>query len=170
MNTPPIPPQKKNILTQLTHTTTSWIGHQKAGQIDHKIGQTFLSPAEADLESIEVFISLVTQPAKMAMTIHHFDESSKSWGPALGNASANLDCTDSENWKSVDIAGTHLKKGEYYGIRIECLEAYIGLGEAASCYLKPALQNGQEWVFTNFDKKGQPYSYFSLAFKVAARA
>ena len=170
MNTPPNPPQKKNILTQLTHTTTSWIGHQKAGQIDHKIGQTFLSPAEADLESIEVFISLVTQPAKMAMTIHHFDESSKSWGPALGNASANLDCTDSENWKSVDIAGTHLKKGEYYGIKLESPDSFIGLGEAVGSYSAPAFLDGQEWIFNNFDNKGHCYTYFSLAFRLAARA
>lgn len=170
MNTPPITPKKNFILTQPIHTTTSWIGHQKTEKVDHKIGQTFLSPAEADLDSIELFISLVTQPGKMAMTVHHFDESSKNWGPALRTASINLDCTDSGNWKSLNIAGAHLKEGGYYGIRLECLETYIGLGEAASSYLKPVLPNGQEWIFTDLDKKGHCYSYFSLAFRVAAKA
>jgi hypothetical protein len=170
MNTPPIPQQKKIILTQLTHTTTSWIGHQKAEQIDHKSGQTFLSPAEVDLESIEVFISLVTQPGKMAMTVHHFDESSKTWGPAIAFANTHLDCTDSGNWKTLNIDGPHLKKGEYYGIKLESPDSFIGLGEAVGSYSAPAFLDGQEWIFNNFDNKGHCYTYFSLAFRLAARA
>ena len=169
MNTLLIQPHTKCIISQSTHNTTSWIGHQKTDQIDTKRGQTFLSPFEADLETIEVFPSLVTHPGEMVMTVHHFNESSKTWGPALVSASIHLCCDDSGKWKSIHIAGPHLKKGEHYGFRLECPNSYIGLGEAIFSYSNPTLINGQEWKFTNIDKKGVSYSYFSLAFRVAAR-
>ena len=169
MNTLPIQQHPKFIVSQILHNTTSWIGHQKTEQIDTKRGQTFLSPFEADLEKIEVFINLVTHPGQMVMTVHQVDESAKTWGPALVSASIHLNCDDSGKWKSIHIAGAHLKKGEYYGFRLECPNSYIGLGEAIFSHSNPTLINGQEWKFTNIDKKGVPYSYFSLAFKVEAR-
>ena len=170
MNTLPIQPHTKFIVTQSTHNTTSWIGHHKTDPIDNKRGQTFLAPLEADLEAIEVFTSLVTHPGEMALTVHYFDETSKNWGPALASASIHLDCDDTGNWKSVHIAGLHLKKGAYYGFRLECPNSYIGLGEAIFSCSNPTLINGQEWKFTNLDNKGISYSYFSLAFRVEARA
>jgi hypothetical protein len=170
MNTLPIQSHRKFIVTQSTHNTTSWIGHHKTDPIDNQRGQTFLAPLEADLEAIEVFTNLVTHPGEMAMTIHQVDESSKTWGPALVSASIHLDCDDSGKWKSIHIAGPHLKKGECYGFRLECPNSYIGLGEAIFSNSNLTLINGQEWTFTNIDKKGFPYSYFSLAFRVEARA
>jgi len=170
MNTLPIQPPTKIIVTQNSNNSTSWIGHPKTDQIDTKRGQTFLSPFEADLEAIEVFTSLVTHPGEMEMTVHQVDESSKTWGPALVSASIHLDCDDSGKWKSVHITGPHLKKGAYYGFQLECPNSYIGLGEAIFSNSNPTLINGQEWKFTNIDKKGVSYSYFSLAFRVEARA
>lgn len=170
MNTLPIQPPTKMIVTQNSNNSTSWIGHLTTDQIETKRGQTFLPPFEADLEAIEVFTSLVTHPGEMALTVHQVDESSKTWGPALVSASIHLDCDDSGKWKSVHIAGLHLKKGVSYGFRLECPNSYIGLGEAIFSCSNPTLINGQEWKFTNLDNKGISYSYFSLAFRIEARA
>ena len=170
MNTLPILPHKKFIIEQNTHNTTSWIGHQQSDPTNIKTGQTFIAPCEADLEAIEIFTSLVTHPGEMVMSIHPFDESLKSWGKALASTSIQLDCADSGKWKSVSFAGPHLKKGDSYGFRLECLHSYIGLGEAIGSCSNPSLLNGQEWKLTDAHKKGHFYSFFNLAFRIAARA
>jgi hypothetical protein len=163
-------PSTKSVLEQTTNNTTSWIGHQKIDNKDIIGGQTFISPSEADLDSIEVLANMVSIPGKVVMTIHNFDTHLKSWGPALGSASVDFNGTDCGKWKSFNISGLHLHKGSSYGFRLESPHSYIGMAEAASSYQTPILNTGQEWQFSNKDQKGHSFSYFSLAFKVAVRA
>jgi hypothetical protein len=155
---------------QVTNNTTSWIGH-RPGQNENVIsGQTFISPSEGDINSIEVFSSIVTAPGKLLMTLHSFDTLHKIWGPVLGSASIELNKDDSDKWISFRLAGPHLIKGETYGFRLECPNTFIGVGEAAGNHKQPPFNNGQEWKFSAKDKKGHSFSYFSLAFKVGLRA
>ncbi len=163
-------PSIKAVVEQVTNNTTSWIGHQKFDDKDIIGGQTFTSPSEIDIEAIEVLTSIVTEPGKVLMTIHPFDAQTKTWGPALQSASLDLDKNDNGKWKSFTIFGLHLNKGKTYGFQLKSPNSYIGMGEAAGCYQSPPLPSGQEWQFTNKDKKGHSFSYFSLAFKVEARA
>ncbi len=170
MNTHSKFPLVKSVIEQVTNNTTSWIGHRDVDNRDVIGGQTFTAPSEVDLEAIEVFTSVVTTPGNVLMTLHSFDSQQESWGPVLGSADVDLTNTDTGKWKTFNISGLHLNKGKTYGFRLESSNSYIGMGEAAGCYKTPPFLNGQEWQFTNTDKKGLSFSYFSLAFKVDARA
>jgi hypothetical protein len=158
------------VVEQVTNNTTTWVGHRKSDNNTLISGQTFIAPKEADLDKIEVFSSVVTQPGKVVMTVHKFDQQQKSWGPALGSASLELNKTDSDKWVGFHIPGLHLNSGQAYGFRLESATALIGVGEAAGSHHHPPFVNGQEWKFTNKDEKGHSFSYFSLAFKVGLRA
>ena len=160
----------KSVVEQVTNNTTSWIGHDKLDNKDIISGQTFTSPSEMDLEAIEVFTNVVMTPGNVVLTLHPFDNQLKTWGPVIGLASNELDPTDSGKWKSFTFPGLHLNKGKTYGFRLESPDSFIGMGEAAVCYHTTPLNYGQEWRFTNSDKAGHSFSYFSLAFKVDIRA
>jgi hypothetical protein len=155
---------------QVTNNTTSWIGHRSRDNEDVVTGQTFISPSTGNLESIEVFSSIVAEPGKVVMTLHNFDTQHKSWGPVLGSTSVDFTKTDCGKWMAFTIAGMHLDKGQSYGFKLEGAEAYIGVGEAAGSHVHPPFSNGQEWQFTKKNKQAHSYSYFSLAFKVGLRA
>lgn len=162
----------KSVVEQTANNTTSWIGHETNYNKDIIGGQTFTSPSEIDLEAIEVLTSVVAHPGNVLMTLHSFDAQLESWGPILGSVSVGFNQTDNGKWKSFNIAGLHLNKGQSYGFRLETLDsgAYIGVAEAAVCSQSPLANTGREWQFTNNDAKGHSFSYFSLAFKVDAKA
>ena len=160
----------KAIVEQITSNTTSWIGHSKGDNKNIIGGQTFIAPSDVDLEAIEVFTSMVSTPGDVLMTVHSFDSQLKSWGPVLGSAKVDFNKTDTGKWKTFSMHGLHLNKGRAYGFRLESPHSFIGMGEAAGSHQKPPFINGQEWKFTTQDQKGHSYSYFSLAFKIEARA
>lgn len=155
---------------QVTNNTTSWIGHRPGDSNDLIGGQTFVAPSEGDLDSIEVFSSMVTDAGKVLMTLHSFDQQKNSWGPAMGSASVELSRTDTGKWICFSIPGLHLQQGHAYGFKLECPNALIGVGEAAGSHKQPPYSNGQEWKFSKKDQQGHSFSYFSLAFKVGLRA
>jgi hypothetical protein len=157
-------------LEQVNTSSTRWVGHRKMDNQDVVSGQTFEATSEGDLEKIEVFSSLVTQPGEVTMTLHSFDTEKKSWGPALDSCKVDFNNTKSDKWVPFDMHGIHLQKGLCYGFRIESHKAYFGVGEAAGCCHTPPFSKGQEWEFTQNNLKGSSYSYFSLAFKVGLKA
>ncbi len=165
-------PITKSVVEQTASTTTSWIGHQTNNNKDIIGGQTFTSPSEVELEAIEVLTSVVAHPGNVLMTLHSFDAQLESWGPILGSVSVDFNQNDNGKWKSFNIAGLHLNEGKSYGFRLESLDsgACIGVAEAVGCNQSPLSNSGQEWQFTNNDIKGHSFSYFSLAFKVDAKA
>ena len=55
---------------QLQHNSTSWLGHRKGDHKDIITGQTFIAPTEGDLNAIEVFSSVVTNPGEVVMTLY----------------------------------------------------------------------------------------------------
>jgi hypothetical protein len=65
--------------------------------------------------------------------------------------------------------GVHLNRGECYGLRIEARDALIGIGETIGSAHRPPLENGQEWQFNN-GPEADTFNYFSLAFRVEAKA
>lgn len=158
------------ILEQVTNNTTSWVGHRSGDNEDLATGQTFIATSEGDLETIEVFSTVVTKPGKMIMTLHNFDSQQKSWGPVLGSASVDVNNSETGKWLAFKIPGMHLNKGKAYGFRLESPDTYVGVGEAAGSHQKPPYSSGQEWQFTKNHKSEQSFSYFSLAFKVDTRA
>jgi hypothetical protein len=161
----------KNVsLEQVTTNCTRWIGHRKMDNQDVISGQTFEANAEGDLEKIEVFSSLVTQPGEVTMTMHTYDPENKTWGPALDSCKVDFNNSTSEKWVPFDMHGIHLQKGLSYGFKIESHKAYIGVGEAAGSHHTPPFKQGQEWEFTENNQQGRCYTYFSLAFKVGLRA
>lgn len=161
--------KSKAVIEQVTNNTTSWIGHRNDNK-DFLCGQTFIAPHDGDLESIEVFPSIVTKPGKVVMTLHNFDPQQKIWGPAIGSTSLELSNSNSDKWVSFKMPGMLLNQGKSYGFRLESENAYVGLGEAVGSHLKPPFLNGQEWKFVDKDQQGNSFTYFSLAFKVGLRA
>lgn len=158
------------MLQQTQYNATSWIGHSNSDDKDIVSGQTFVSPKDCDLEAIEIFSSLVTNPGYVTMTLHQFDEQEKKWGPELKSTVVDFEKKDFEKWIAFHLNGIHLNKGKSYGFKLHCADSFIGIGEAVSDSQDPVLDSGQEWQCTNGEKKGQSLNYFSLAFKVDIRA
>lgn len=163
-------PPTHALLEQVTNNTTSWVGHRLRDNEDLASGQTFIATSEGDLEKIEVFPTIVTKPGKMILTLHNFDSQQKSWGPALGSASIDVNNSATNKWLAFKIPGMHLNKGKAYGFRLESPDTFVGVGEAAGSHQKPPFISGQEWQFTKNQKSEHSFSYFSLAFKVETRA
>jgi N-acetylneuraminic acid mutarotase len=159
-----------SLVEQTTNNTTRWIGHRHGNNKDIAGGQTFVATKEGDLQSIEVFSNLITDPGKVVMTIHNFDPQQNSWGPLLSSTSVQITKSDTGKWMSFNVPALHLDKGKAYGFRLESPDTVIGVGEAAGSHQQPPFSTGQEWKFINNEQKGDSYSYFSLAFKVGMTA
>lgn len=71
------------VLTQPQTNTTLWIGHLQTELTDHFGGQTFRCPSEGILDNIQLYSSAVQYPGEISLTLHEFDNNTKSWGPAL---------------------------------------------------------------------------------------
>ncbi|MDB5201146.1 MAG: hypothetical protein JWQ27_555 [Ferruginibacter sp.] len=155
---------------QIANNTTSWIGHVPGDSKEFIKGQTFIAREEGDLQTIEIFSNIVSDPGNVMMTIHSFDPRAKTWSAVLGSAQVAFAKTDTGKWIPFHIPGLHLVKGQSYGFRLQSSDSFIGVGEAAGSSRQPPLDEGQEWRFTNTGNQGDAYSYFSLAFKIGLRA
>lgn len=153
------------VLSQTKNNTTLWIGHLEADPNDHFAGQTFNCPSEGLVNNIQVYSSAVQQAGDMALTLHEFEVNTKTWGPAIGQATMFLQKGDDARWVRFMLPPVLLKKNANYGFRLQSPNAMIGIGEAAS-HSKHPFSFGSEWNGDSKNEKGHYYSYFSLAFKV----
>jgi len=156
-------------LQQLTHNTTSWLGHRKS---DHKkiiAGQTFVANKDGHLEQIEVFSEIVTLPGNVTLSLHSFDAASQQWGANLGSVAVPVNHACNNQWMAFAIPGLTLQKGNAYGFKIESNDTFIGLGEAAGCAQQPPFISGKEWRFVADENSEDQFSYFSLAFKIGMK-
>ncbi len=153
------------ILSQTKNNTTLWVGHLKTDPNDHIAGQTFKCPSDGLVNNIQVYSSTVQQPGDVALSLHEFDPTSQTWGPAICNSSLFFEKGDDARWISFHLSPVELKKDLTYGFRLQTENALIGIGEAASHSQQP-FTFGNEWQNDIGNEKGHFYSYFSLAFKV----
>lgn len=153
------------ILSQTENNTTLWVGHLKADPHDHIAGQTFMCPSDGVVNNIQVYSSTVQNPGDVALTLHEFDNDTKTWGPAIADATMFLQKGDDARWIRFGLAPVNLRKDANYGFRLQTENALIGIGEAVSHSKKP-FTFGSEWKGESINEKGNFYSYFSLAFKV----
>jgi len=156
-------------LEQLHRNTCRWIGHINSGPADHFAGQTFKCPSEGLLDNIQVYSSAVQHPGEMSLTLHEFDDNTKTWGPSICNSSVQLQRGDDAKWIRFDLHPIALRKGATYGFRLQTSNALIGIGEAATGTKEP-FTFGHEWSGDSKDMQGRFFTYFSLAFKVELRA
>lgn len=157
------------VLTQAENNTTLWIGHLQTDPTDHFGGQTFTCPAEGKLDNIQLYAAAVQYPGDIQLTLHEFDEASKTWGPAIGESSCTVEKKDNQRWIRFSLPPLQLNKSATYGFRVYTSNAMVGLGEAA-CDNRHPFTFGHEWNADSTNQKGHYYSYFSLAFKVELRA
>jgi hypothetical protein len=166
---PTTPISLNTMVEQITNNATGWIGHHPREDEEITRGQTFVATTEAEVNSIEVYSNIVTQPGNIMMTIHSFDEQKNSWGPVLETSSVDIKKTDSGKWIAFQIPALQLDKGKSYGFLLESHDTYIGIGEAAGSAKHPPFLSGQEWQFTDKNQTRHCFSYFSLAFKVGLK-
>jgi hypothetical protein len=153
------------ILSQTENNSTLWIGHLQTDPADHCAGQIFKCPAEGLVNNIQVYSSAVHHPGEINLTLHEFDTITKTWGPAIGNASRFLQMGDTARWIRFGLQPVLLRKEVTYGFRLQTNDALIGIGEAATANKKP-FNFGYEWNGDSANAKGHYFTYFSLAFKV----
>ncbi len=154
------------LLSQTQNNTTLWIGHLNTDSFDHFAGQTFQCPADGLVNNIQIYASVVQQPGEVGLSFHEFDNSSKTWGPSLGDASYSFEKgNDEARWIRFLLHPVTLKKDIVYGFRLKTNNAMIGLGEAARHARQP-FKFGYEWKADSKNEKGYYLSYFSLMFKV----
>jgi hypothetical protein len=102
----------------------------------------------------------------MGLTLHEFDNTSKTWGPSLGEAVYSLQKGDDDaRWIRFNLEPVSLKKDNMYGFRLKTTNALIGIGEAAGHARKP-FDFGHEWNADSRNERGYYLTYFSLMFKV----
>ena len=156
--------QCRPVLSQTENNTTLWIGHLQTEHNDRLAGQTFSCPSEGLVNNIQVYSAAVTRPGEMTLTLHEFDEVSKTWGPPISQSSLNIEEQDSAKWIRFGLEPVSLQKNNTYGFRLQANNSIIGIGEAASHAQRP-FSFGHEWNGKG-NEKGNYYTYFSLAFKV----
>ena len=160
-----------SLIEQTINNATSWIGHRNYDDKDVAAGQTFLATAEADLETIEIYPTLVTRAGRLMMTVFDFDEQNNRWGASLGSSQVEITKDSNDHWVPFHLKGLHLTKGKTYGFKLESADTYIGVGEAASSANNPPMHAGKEWKFVNNEQQVHDgFRYFSLAFKVGVKA
>ncbi|HKB45611.1 MAG TPA: hypothetical protein VKC90_14535 [Chitinophagaceae bacterium] len=157
------------LLTQTRNNTTLWIGHLQTDPTDHFAGQTFTSPSDGLLDNIQVYTSAVQQPGEMLLTLHEFDNTTKTWGRSIGNSAVALQRGDDSKWIQFKLQPLSLRRDAVYGFRLQTSNAMIGIGEAATGTKEP-FTFGHEWSGDSKNIQGHFYTYFSLTFKVELRA
>jgi hypothetical protein len=157
------------ILTQTQNNTTLWIGHLQTDPMDHFAGQTFKCPSDGLLDNIQVYSSAVQQPGEMSLTLHEFNNNTKTWGRSIGNSTVGLQRGDDAKWIRFELQPVPLHKDVMYGFRLQTSNALIAIGEAATGNKDP-FTFGNEWSGDSNDLEGRFFTYFSLAFKVELRA
>lgn len=155
----------KPVLTQTENNTTLWIGHLQSDPTDHFAGQTFTCPSDGVLNNIQVYSSAVSVPGDITLTLHEFDEQTRTWGRSIGNSALSLDRNDNGRWIRFELQPVPLNKNATYGFRFHSNNAMIGLGEAAHHAKKP-FSFGHAWNGTSKNISGYFFDFFSLAFKV----
>lgn len=161
-----IPQGSRPVLTQTENNTTLWVGHLKHGINDHVAGQTFTCPSEGVLNNIQIYSDTVTRPGQLLLTLHEFDAGTRTWGPAIGQSTMQLERKDNSRWIRFELEPVTLKKNVAYGFRLQAPEALIGIGESAHESKHP-FNFGMVWNGgTQHPGKGDYFNYFSLAFKV----
>ncbi len=153
------------ILSQIENNTTLWVGHLLTDPIDRSAGQIFKCPAEGILNNIQVYSTAVHEPGEVELTLHEFDIPSKSWGPAIGDATKFFQRGDDARWVRFGLQPVSLKKDAIYGFRLQSSAALVGFGEAATGNKKP-FEFGYEWNGDTNNQQGQFFTYFSLTYKV----
>lgn len=158
------------VAEQTDNNSTGWVG-QVPGIKDHMVmGQTFIAGAAGDLQAIEVFSNVVTRDSHVLITLYNFDTGKQCWGQVLGTASIEVKKADAGKWLVFNLPGLHLAEGQAYGFRLDSMDSYIGVGEACGSFRQPVFKTGQEWQFTDSNPNGNPFTYFSLAFRVEVAA
>lgn len=160
----------KEAAEQIAVNATGWVGQLPGHSETISRGQTFLSNAEGDLQTIDVFSNEVADQGRVTLTLHEYEPATRTWGPVLSSSVIEINETDSGRWISFHMPGLHLLKGRFYGFKISSRGACVGIGEASGNSMQPPFNPGQEWEFTSDNDKGDCFSYFSLAFKVGIRA
>jgi hypothetical protein len=152
------------VITQVENNTTIWVGHLQTDPTDHFAGQTFTCPCSGDLSNIQIYSTTVQNPGEMMLSLHAFDQESKTWGPVLASAVTEVEKNDEDSWLRFDLPPMPLHKNETYGFRLYANNAMVAIGEAAIVGQIPF--KGQEWHADSKNNHGHYYNYFSLAFKV----
>lgn len=159
-----------SVAEQTIHNATSWIGHRSYDDKDVAAGQTFVAGKGGDLETIEIYPTVVTRSGRVLLTMYDFDEQQNQWGASLGSANAEITKDSNDHWIPFRLEGLHLTKGKMYGFKLESNDTYIGVGEAAGSAHQPPMESGKEWKFINNHPQPHAFRYFSLAFKVGVKA
>ncbi|HUR67351.1 MAG TPA: hypothetical protein VMZ03_13455 [Chitinophagaceae bacterium] len=155
--------QSRPVLSQTENNTTLWIGHLQTEHNDRLAGQTFLCPSDGLVNNIQVYSAAVTRPGEITLTLHEFDEVSKSWGPPISQSNLTIEENDAAKWIRFGLEPVSLQKNNTYGFRLQANNSIVGIGEAASDAQRPFL--GHEWNARG-NEKGNYFHYFSLTFKV----
>ena len=153
------------VVSQTRNNTVIWIGHLQNDPTDHFAGQTFRCPVDGALNSIQVYSSVVQRPGDIVLTLHEFDQASKTWKPSFDHSAMTISKADESKWLSFSLPHSSLVKDKTYGFRLYSKDAMIGIGEFVRGSSDPC-SFGQEWNADSQNMEGVFFSWFSLAFKV----
>ncbi|MFN4314439.1 MAG: hypothetical protein ACK4E0_09115 [Chitinophagaceae bacterium] len=157
------------LLRQDRINSCTWIGQGVSDSDEHFAGQTFVCPRSGELDRIQLFLSDVRSNGDLLVSLHEFNPTNQSWGPALAIGRRLVSPQLGNSWVDFLLDPTRVEAGQAYGFKLAAPDLLVALAEAVEDHQHP-FAFGQEWNADTRDQQGRFYQYFSLAFQVGMRA
>ena len=158
-------PGYPNAIQQLQMNGCRWIGNFHNDPADDIAGQTFQLSQSGNLETVSIYFEMIPRGGRVKLSLHHFDDSNHSWGPALGSAEMELNKDEDPGWVEFRMGTLQLDGTKRYGFRLHTQDALLALGEAVWGHSN-INHAGEEWIVKGNEKNGHYYRYFSLVYSL----
>ncbi len=158
-------PSTKTLVSQLENNSSQWLGSLPLSQISFKVGQTFVTPASAMVDSVQICADAIQSNGVVELSFHEFNESAHSWGAELGKSSLQVARKAGDSWLKFDLGNISLEKHKTYGFILTSNDALIAISEVAWGQ-KDSKPTGEEWSIRSNEKEEHFFNYFSLVYRI----
>jgi hypothetical protein len=158
-------PSSKTLVSQLENNSSQWLGSLPLSQISFKVGQTFVTPASAMVDSVQICADAIQSNGVVELSFHEFNESAHSWGAELGKSSLQVARKAGDSWLKFDLGNIRLEKNKTYGFILTSNDALIAISEVAWGH-KDSKPIGEEWSIRSNEKEEHFFNYFSLVYRI----
>lgn len=157
------------LISQLEKNSTQWLGSLPISNQSYKVGQTFVTPASVNVDTIHISAETIQSNGQVALSFHEFDEKTHVWGAELGKATIPVSRKSSDTWLRFDLGTIRLEKNKTYGFMLTSNDALIAISEVAWGH-QDEKPSGEEWSLRSNEGEEHFFNYFSLVYRVGLRA
>ena len=155
----------RTLVSQLENNSTQWLGSLPLSKISFKVGQTFVTPSSALVDSVQICADAIQSNGLIELSFHEFNEASHTWGAELGKSSLQVARKAGDSWLNFDLGSIRLEKNKTYGFMLTSNDALVAISEVAWGH-KDSKPSGEEWSIRSNEKEEHFFNYFSLVYKI----